>query len=172
MCLYLQDTLLSHITHAHFNRLTKCRLMCIHAGWNRGKVSTILKSTCVDRFILYFDKGKQVNAFTWQYLNALPDWWTYRLTSTMCVEKPAWDIWRPNAVPFLLVPAHKNNKNTQEKRVHHFLQQRIADFSDLKERAGTENIAKRCGINLKIWSTAIYSVVLCRDFTGWGFGLC
>lgn len=27
-----------------------------------------------------------------------------RLTSTLCAENPAWDIWRPNAVPFVLVP--------------------------------------------------------------------
>lgn len=26
------------------------------------------------------------------------------LTSTLCAENPAWDIWRPNAVPFVLVP--------------------------------------------------------------------
>lgn len=31
------------------------------------------------------------------------------LTSTTCVEKPAWDIWRPNAVPFLLVPRMRAN---------------------------------------------------------------
>lgn len=141
MCLNLQETFLSHVTHAQFNNLTECRFNV----YMPSKIGVRMKILCR---------------------------WTHRLTSTMCVEKPAWDIWRPNAVPFLLVPADKDNINTQEKRVHHFLQQSIADFSGLKERVGTENIAKRCGINLKIWSNVIYSVGLCRDFTGWGFGLC
>ncbi len=37
------------------------------------------------------------------------------LTSTMCEENPAWDICRPKAVPFWLVPAEKwiNAKKTR-----------------------------------------------------------
>lgn len=31
-----------------------------------------------------------------------------RLTSTKCEEKPAWDIWSPKAVPFLLVPVEED----------------------------------------------------------------
>lgn len=54
----------------------------------------------------------------------------------MCVEKPAWDIWRPNAVPFLLVPADKDNINTQESTISYnrALQISVVLKKDLAQR--------------------------------------